>query len=222
MKFDPHLDSPAFRVAKSLAEGISRQVSLKSIASLAASYRAELAELAEALIKRGGKGEFRRRHKALIKEMAPKEWAEGWEEGGGDPDDIGRDESVMVDDFVIEQQAHVNDFSDWLASPDSDLDQVPNRLDLWEASIKNLGDIAKAHAQGDPALTFRMEGGATENGCDECDEFEGQTHKLSWWTGKNPAGQDYTKRNGNDAFGCGRWHNCPHHFYNRKGEMVIE
>lgn len=194
----------------------------KSIESVAKSYRAELAELVQELLRGGkrlSKGSFRAKHKALIEEMSPKEFREGWEEGGGDEQDIGREEGNIVDEFITEQQSHVNDFSDWLTNKDSDLDQVPDRLDLWQSSMKNLGDIAKAHAQGDPALTYRTGSGQTESedGCDECDEYDGQTHKLSWWEQRG-----LTKRNGNDNFGCGRWGHCPHHFYNRKGDMVIE
>lgn len=193
----------------------------KSIESAVKSYRATIGDLTQELLRGGkrlSKASFRAQFKRAIADDAPKVFKEGWEEGEGDPADIGPDDSAIVLEFIDSQQGFVNDFSDWLTNKESDLDQVPDRLDTWAASMKNLGDIGKARAMGDPPLTFKSEGGATENGCDECDEYEGQTHKLSWWESRG-----LTKRNGNDNFGCGRWKNCPHHLYHAKtGDMVIE
>ena len=205
---------------------LESRAGMKSIASSVKSYRAELAELVQELLRGSGrfsKAAFRATMKNQIAESAPRVFENGWEEGGGDPVDIGEAESNKVDEFIDEQQDYVNDFSDWLTNKDSDLDQVPDRLDTWAASMKNLGDLAKALAMGNPPLTFKTDGTQTENGCDECADLEGQTHTLSYWTGKNPDGVDYTKRNGNDAFGCGRWEPCPHHFYHAKtDELIIE
>lgn len=203
------------------SEWMRTRDALKTIARAVDVYRAQIGALVQSLLRGGGrmsKGAFRAAFKKAISDNAPLVWREGWIEGDGNPEDIGREESVTVDDFIQEQQGFVNDFSDWLTSKDSDLDEATDRLDAWAASMKNLGDLARARAMGDPSLTFKTDGAHSEVGCDECDEYEGQTHKLSWWEERG-----LTKRNGNDNFGCGRWGPCPHHFYHAKtGKMVIE
>lgn len=203
------------------ANYMRNQGALKSIAKAVDIYRAQIGGLVQSLLRGGGrmsKGAFRSQFKKAIADNAPLVWREGWIEGDGDPEDIGREESDTVDEFIQEQQVFVNDFSDWLTSKDADLDEATDRLDTWAASMKNLGELAKARAMGDPPLTYKTDGRHSEVGCDECDEYEGQTHKLSWWEDRG-----LTKRNGNDNFGCGRWGPCPHHFYHSKtGKLVIE
>lgn len=202
-----------------MQQELNAQAGVKSIESAVDDYRSQLADLVQELLRGGhrlSKVDFRRQHKALIKSSGKDTFGEGWAEGEGDPDDMTPDDLQLLFDFVSEQQGHVNDFSDWLTDKASDLEEVPDRLDVWAMSMTNLGQQAKARAMGDPQLTFDGKDG--DESCDECQEYVGETHRLSWWEKRG-----LTKRNGNDNFTCGRWQHCHHHFYHAKtGDLVID
>lgn len=183
------------------------------------SYADELSGLVESLILgRINKGEFRSSLKGLIKDEA---WSVAEDAFGDDVDEIQSDDLEFINEFISSQRGFVNDFSDWLKAKDTDLDQAEERVALWVGSFENFEEQIKARASGNPRLEFYGDDG--EDGCDECVELNGQVHTLSYWQGDNPEGVDYTARNGNSAFTCGRWHGkCKHGFRNVKtGEVVI-
>lgn len=196
----------------------------KSIKSAVSSYRADIGELVSDFLRawrsprsggRISKAAFRRDYKQAISDGAQALFAEGWRAGGGDVEDTEPADIDVLNTWADEQQAFVNAFSDWLVNPESNLDDVPGRLDAWAFAGRNLAEIAQARAMGDPPLTYEGENGVES--CDECQEYKGQTHRLSWWEKRG-----LTKRNGNDNFTCGRWEPCQHHFYHAKtGALVI-
>lgn len=199
-----------------------------TISDIAHGYESDLAELVQSLLRGGhrlSKADFRRDMRKAIKDWAKQMFNVAWEEGGRNVDDIEGDDLALLDNFVPEQQSFVPDFSDWLTDKESDLDAVPGRLALWVASMENFGGQVKARAMGNPRLTLKLRPGSqrAKEPCDTCAELEGETHTLAWWSGKNPDGADYTKRNGNDAYICGHWEEaCFHSFFHAKtGEMVI-
>lgn len=212
--------------ARALAEALARVTGapVKSIESAVKAYRLELNTLVESLLRgwrypKGGrdysKASFRRDMKAAIKTGGQACFAEGWKAGGGDLADTEPEDIALLNDWVSEQQGFVNAFSDWLVNKDSDLDNVQARLDMWALSAQNLAEMAKARAMGDPPLRYDGEDG--DESCEECQEYKGQVHRLSWWEKRG-----LTKRNGNDNFTCGRWEPCHHHFYHAKtGKVVI-
>lgn len=189
----------------------------KDIGDETAYYDSNLTHLAEQLAGgKIGKPEFRREHKSLIKSSGEATFRAGWEEGGGDIEDTETDDLDLLSDWISEQQGHVNDFSDWLGDKEQDHSSLDDRVSAWVASLKNLGEQAKVRAQGNPRLLFDGKDG--DESCDECTEYTGQIHPLSWWEKRG-----LLKRNGNDNFTCGRFDKCHHHFYDPKtGKMVIE
>lgn len=226
-------DDPKRKLAHAMLAGVAFlrrqegiQLGHKSIASSLKTYEEALRDLIQELLRGGkrlSKGSFRAQMKGLIKTSANDVAEEGWVEGKGDPEDMESDDLAVISDWVSDQRGHVNDFSDWLTAKESDLDEVDSRVEAWSASMKNLGQVMKARAMGDPVLRFDGTDGDIEP-CDTCDELKGQKHKLSWWQGGNPDGVDYTQRGGNSAYDCGHWDSgCRHHFYHAKtGELIIE
>ena len=189
-----------------------------SVSDVASGYESDLGDLVQSLLRGGhrlSKGAFRRDMRKAVKDWAKQMFNVAWEEGGGDIDETEADDLALLEDFTSEQQGYVSDFADWLTAKESDLDAVPDRLSLWAASLENFGGQIKARAMGDPSLTFDGDDG--EESCDECQEWKGQTHRLSFWEKRG-----LTKRNGNENFGCKRFDNCHHSFFHTKtGEMVI-
>lgn len=196
----------------------------KSINEVARNYDTQLSRFAlQVLHGMMDAVDFRRAHKVLLHEMARAMGTDGWLEGGGKADDFEGDDLAVMDEWERDQASYVNDFAAWLASPGEDGKRnspekraaLDGRIEAWVSSLINLGDQMKARAKGDPFLTFQGDDGL--DSCEECQEYQGQRHKLSWWEKRG-----LTKRNGNDAFGCGRWDTCNHHFYYDNGEMAIE
>lgn len=167
--------------------------------------------------------DFRRAHKALLKSSAKSAFEEGWIEGGGKLEDAEPDDIAMIGDFVTEQSGFVNDFATWLASTDDNgkrnwemkRRQLAERIAAWVLALQNFAERVAARAKGDPYLTFDGDDGAES--CDECQEYKGQRHRMSWWEKR-----DLIKRNGNDNYGCGRWAPCHHHFYYDDGKLAVE
>lgn len=167
--------------------------------------------------------DFRRAHKALIKSSALNVFEQGWIEGGGDPKDTEPDDIALYKDWASEQTGFVNDFAAWLASTDENGKRnwemkrraLADRLAAWALAARNLGEQAAARAKGDPYLTFSGDDG--EESCDECQEYKGQRHRLSWWDKRG-----LLKRNGNDNYGCGRWEPCHHHFFYDDGRLAVQ
>ncbi len=181
-------------------------------------YRNDLGNLVKELLRGSGrlsKAQFRHDMKGIIKDYAREGFRVAWEEGGGDVSETESDDIALIDEWRTEQQGFVDGFADWLRDKMSDLDLADSRLDAWAASFQNFLERIKLRAEGDPLLTYDGDDG--QESCDECQEYKGQSHRLSWWEKR-----DLTKRNGNENYGCGRWEPCQHHFYNSKGEQVIE
>ena len=150
-----------------------------------------------------------------LTEMADLAFREAWLEGGGDPADVDAADLEIVADWVEGQTAHVNDFSNWLEETRRTGAEIDDRVRDWVSSLRNLGEQVKARAMGDPPLKLDGDDGAES--CDECQEYKGQVHRLSWWERRG-----LTARNGNENYGCKRFDNCQHSFYHAKtGELVI-
>jgi len=208
------------RLESALTQVDSYLNSLRNLAvsdTLADGYKNDIGNLVQELLRGSGrlsKAQFRHDMKGIIKDYAREGFRTAWEEGGGNVEETESDDIAMIDEWRTEQQGFVNDFSDWLKDKDSDLDLVDSRIDAWVSSFVNFIERVKLRAEGDPMLTYDGDDGSES--CDECQEYKEQSHRLSWWEKRN-----LTKRNGNDNYGCGRWDNCHHHFYNSTGEMVI-
>lgn len=197
----------------------AKAVGIKSIESESSAFEDDLGELVQEILRGSGrlsKAEFRSQMKSMLKNYSESIAAQGWEEGGGDVEDIGPEELEIIQTFYTEQQSHVNDFSDWLKDKESDLDDAKGRIVSWVSSLVNLGQQMMARAMGDPPLLYDGDDGGES--CDECQEYKGQVHRLSWWEARG-----LTKRNGNPEFSCGRWDACHHSFFHAKtGDLVIE
>lgn len=196
------------------AEALTHPV-LKTLADALANYDSRLTEMAEDFTDGAfTKPTYRRGHKALLQEMAKFAFRESWLEGGGDPDDVEAADLEVMQDWLDGQTAHVNAFSNWLAEERRTGDAIDDRVRDWVSSLRNLGEQVKARAMGDPRLKF--DGNDGEESCDECQEYKLQTHRLSWWEARG-----LTARNGNENYGCKRFDNCHHSFFDGKGNLVI-
>lgn len=170
-----------------------------------------------------GAVDFRRAHKALIKSSAKDAFEQGWREGGGRLEDTEADDIALIGEFVAEQSGFVNDFAAWLVTTNEDGKRnwemkrriLAERIAAWVLALQNFSERIAARAQGDPYLTFDGDDG--EESCDECQEYKGQRHRMSWWERRG-----LLKRNGNDNYGCGRWEPCHHHFFYDNGKQAVE
>ena len=216
---------PAFELAVRRLELVLTQVDsyLRGLRNLAVSdtlidgYKNDIGNLVQELLRGSGrlsKAQFRHDMKGIVKDYAREGFRVAWEEGGGDVNETEAGDVELIDEWRTEQQGFVDGFADWLKNKDSDLDLVDSRLESWAASFQNFLERVKLRAEGDPMLAYDGDDG--QESCDECQEYKGQRHRLSWWEKRN-----LTKRNGNDNYGCGRWDNCHHHFYNSAGDLVI-
>ena len=198
------------------AEALTRPA-LKTLADALANYDSRLTEMAEDFTDGAfTRPTYRRGHKNLLQEMAELAFREAWLEGGGDPDDVESTDLELMADWLDAQTAHVNAFSDWLAETRQMGDAIDDRVRDWVSSLRNLGEQVKARAMGDPQLKYDGDDGAES--CDECQEYKGQTHRLSWWEARG-----LTARNGNENYGCKRFDNCHHSFFHAKtGDLVIQ
>lgn len=210
----------AFLAGADAASKAQALVVFKSLDDVLREYESVLTRMAlDALKNKTGKIDFRRALKEMLRRLGPRAFEQGWREGDGDIADIEPEDLMVLRDWTDEQVGRVNDFAAWLAATDSTEAtriEVGARVALWVASMRNLGQIAKARALGDPLL--RLDGDDGEESCDECQEYTGQVHRLSWWDKRG-----LIKRNGNDNYGCGRWEHCHHHFFHaRTGALVIQ
>lgn len=221
----PHPDHIA--AARHLAELMAQTPVIVNAAKAAATiddvvsgYGDDLSGLVQELLRGGhqlSKADFRRDMKKAIKDWAKQVFEVAWEEGGGSIDETETDDLALLQDFVSEQQSHVSDFSDWLTDKETDLDEAPERVDLWEESMQNFGERVKLRAEGDPMIY--LDGDDGEESCDECQEYKGKdnAHRLSWWEKRG-----LTARNGNENFGCRRFAHCHHsYYYVKNGELAI-
>ncbi len=215
-----HLESALLRVDSYLQRrrNPDRQLLNLSISDTTIDgYKSDLGNLVQEFLRGGGrlsKAQFRHDMKGIIKDYAREGFRVAWEDGGGSIDETESDDIALIEEWRTEQQGFVNAFSDWLKDKNSDLDLVGSRLDSWAVSFQNFVEHVKLRAEGDLMLTYNGDDG--DESCDECQEYKGQIHRLSWWEKRG-----LTKRNGNENFGCQRWDNCHHHFYNSKGDAVI-
>lgn len=196
---------------------------IEADSSSVSAYESGLEELVQSLLRGSGrlsKASFRAQMKQLITDSANAVAKEAFESEGNKAEDIDDEDLDFINEFVGGQRGYVDGFADWLKDKESDLDDAVGRIGSWVASMQNFYQQMKAHAMGNPRLEFFGDDGA--DSCPECQSFQGVIHTLKWWQGDNPEGADYTKRNGNEYFGCKRFENCRHGFRKPKtGEVVI-
>ena len=178
-------DLAAAHVAVRLASQMRAAKAEATTDDMLSGYTDDLGELIQSLLRGGhrtSKADFRREMKGQIRDYAREGFRVAWEEGGGDVAEAKPDELAKIDEWRTEQQAHVNDFSDWLTAKDSDLDAVPDRVALWGAAYASFLNDIKTLAMGDPVGEWEY--GDTEH-CDTCLELNGQRHRVSWFTERN-------------------------------------
>lgn len=163
--------------------------------------------------------DFRRAHKALLREVAPDVYLEGMREGGIDePDDEDTAQmSEAVDDWLGAQLSFVNDFAKAIGEARKDKEQrdsILARVDQWVDSLRTLGDLGKAYALKNEKGSWVM--GDTEH-CDTCLRLSKmKPHRLSWFVDRG-----YIPReNGSDTLDCHGF-NCQCEIQNAKGEVLL-
>lgn len=98
-------------------------------------------------------------------------------------------------------------------------DFVAQRVEGYTSSLDNVNGMGKLYGNQNQLLTFDGEDGGADS-CKPgqgCKKWKGKRFKAKTWIAKG-----LVERNGNPNFQCGRWDTCFHHFFNDKGEMVIE
>lgn len=195
-------------------------VSFKSVNEVLREYR----DLLENFVVDAANGNIsaasiaRQMRKAVI-DFAEEAYAEGLREQGEETSD---EDDKAIRDWILSQTPHIYDFADSAVSV-SDLsgdaktdarNAMLDRVDEWVESLDRLSQVAQVNAEGDPFLTFDGDDG--KDSCAECQKYQGQRHRKSWWEKK-----DLLMRP-NQIFGCGRFDNCQHHFYYDDGEIAID
>lgn len=168
--------------------------------------------------------DLRRAHKALLRSgIAEEAYKEGMREAGSaqPDDDYGAEDVLQVASWVDEQIGHVDSFASdvWDASgvgaDEAKQENVLSRIELWIASLRNLGDQGRLFILGNIPLT--LDGPDGKETCPECQRYKGQRHRRDWWEKR-----DLLRRNGNTNYTCGRWEGyCLHYFRDDQGEIVV-
>jgi hypothetical protein len=165
--------------------------------------------------------DFRRAHKALLREVAPSMYLEGLNEGGIKEADIDEDDQAAMDETVNDwlgaQLSFVNDFAKAIGDAKKDKTQRPAILDRvaqWVDSLRTLGDLGRAYATRNEKGRWVL--GDTEH-CDTCLRLSKMAPKrLSWFTDRG-----YIPReNGSETLDCHGF-NCQCEIQNAKGKVLL-
>jgi hypothetical protein len=165
--------------------------------------------------------DFRRAHKALLRESAPDVYLEGMREGGIAEEDLDDEDraamSEAVGDWLGSQLSFVNDFAKAIGEARKDKEQrdsILARVDQWIDSLRTLGDLGKAYATQNEKGSWIM--GNTEH-CDTCLKLSKmKPHRLKWFIDRG-----YIPReNGSDTLDCHGF-NCQCEIQNAKGEVLL-
>ena len=134
--------------------------------------------------------DFRRAHKALLREVAPQVYSEGMNEGGIAEDAQDEEDkaamSEAVDDWLGSQLSFVNDFSKAIGEARKDKEQRPailDRVEMWVNSLRDFGSQGKAYANGNEKGTWIL--GDAEH-CKSCLRYAAmKPHRMSWWLARD-------------------------------------
>jgi len=157
---------------------------------------------------------LRRAHRVLVRSVADMVFREGLREGGADPDEMDDDDRRIVNEWVTEQLAHVNDFaSDVIAAhTDTERIRILARIEMWADAVRTLGGKGELSAKGNAMYTFTGQDGA--DSCMDCQRLKGQRHRAKWWLVHN-----LVPHAGNSNFECGGWQ-CQHYLVSDDGRSL--
>lgn len=172
--------------AEALVTAWQSEITLKTISQVVNSYRDELTNAVYDVFNGNSDPiDFRRAHKALLREDAPQAYLEGLREGGIDEPDED-DKAVMdekVNDWLGGQVQYVNDFAKAIGEARSDKTQrqaILDRVVLWVDSLRSLGELGRAYAMGNIKAEWHL--GDRLNHTPECIAFSQlRPHRVSWW-----------------------------------------
>jgi hypothetical protein len=167
---------------------------------------------------------FAKSMRSDVIDFAERVYAEGLREGGSEGETSSEDEKE-IRDWILSQTPHIYDLADdAVAVSKLSGDEKTNARDVmldraqdWTDQLALLGQLAYVNAQGDPMLTMKRDGPAAKDPCATCAKWDGQRHRKSFWDDRG-----LLERNGNDAYECGRWDGCNHHFYFDNGDLAID
>ena len=195
---------------------------VKTIGQIVKSYGDQLANLVYDVFNGNSDPvDFRRAHKALLREDAPKVYREGLREGGITEEDIDDEDTAAmneaVDDWLGSQVTFVNDFAKAIGSARKDKEQRPailDRVEQWIDSLRTLGDLGKAYAIRNEKGRWVM--GDTEH-CETCLKLSRmKPHRLRWYTDRGYIPGE----NGSETLDC-KGFNCMCSIQNAKGEVLL-
>jgi len=162
------------------------QITTKTIGQIINSYRDQLTNLVYDVFNGNSDPiDFRRAHKALLREDAPQAYIEGLREGGidelDDDDKAAMDEKV--NDWLSEQVTFVNDFAKAIGEARKDKTQrqaILDRVVLWVDSLRSLGELGRAYALGNVKADWQL--GDRNTHTEDCIALSKRpAHRVSWW-----------------------------------------
>ncbi len=168
-------------------------------------------------------GEMSRAHKSLLKRLAPEAYREGMREGGvRDPEaEMEDDDDETIDNWITEQSGYTSEFAKAVAEVsqlkgDEKKDKRNSmlaRVTDWVNSLQYLGQRGYLSAKGNMPLTMKGDDGVLS--CNECEKYNGQRHRKSWWDKRGLLDRP------NEIFGCGRFDTCQHHYYDDDDNIIV-
>lgn len=164
--------------------------------------------------------DFRRAHKAMLKQFAPRAFEEGMREGGiTEIDEEDRAEmEEQVNDWLATQYPYVNDFAKAVGEARKAKDARPailERVSMWADSLRSLGDMGRAYAMANEKVQWTL--GETEEHCRTCLYLASlKPHRVSWFVSR----EYIPRQNGSEKLECGGWL-CDCSGKNAKGEIVL-
>jgi len=138
--------------------------------------------------------EMAKRHRALIRSMAPQIYEEGLRLIG--IDELDEEDQSQVRGWIAGQLGYVNDFA---RSPNT------NNIETWTKALGNLGQLAKASAEHNTMVTWRFNPNKdhcrTEGERFGCADLNGTRHRVKWFISRGLIPQEV----GSETIVCGGW-----------------
>jgi hypothetical protein len=147
----------------------------------------------------------------------------GYEDAAGADAETEDDDEKWLTAAQSEQLGFMADafesLKEWRAAGDFTESDVDDRAETWGVTLDGIYQEGKARGAGNVMLTFRRPDGAvaSKKPCSDCARLDGKRHSAAWWSKR-----DLIRRNGNDAFECGRWEGCLHDLFLDSGDLFSE
>lgn len=200
------------------------ELSVGEYAPLRSAYKTEVggALLEYLLTEKVAITKYKNAYKRAIADYFDAAFNQGYADGGGDPSDIDPDAQAWLAAKINSEIGFVDLLFQQAKQLKSDPEttvadyqaEAERRAEGYAKTLDGVYNEAKLRGSRDVLAEFGGEDGAES--CPECQKYQGQRHKLSWWIKRGLIpGQP-----GNGNYSC-HGYSCQHFLFNAKtGELL--